>query len=212
MKNIFISTFILFIIACNNNDVIKTSTDSLVNTKDTLVTKPKTEREILIEELKKLKATLTTNDKEKIASLFEFPFPFAIYSNDENFEKDVKANNGDISKEIFIKYYKDVEESLWLREMNNFFKFIDDDNLITKDTLNTENIIKANPCYYSYEITINKSTVKILLTSNSNREFETTVSEDEIPENDSSICEHSLWWVFNFEGKKLHIEQISGAG
>ena len=48
--------------------------------------------------------------------------------------------------------------------------------------------------------------------TNSNKDFQSkNVSEDEIPENDSSICEHVLWWIFRFDGKKLHFEDISGA-
>ena len=46
----------------------------------------------------------------------------------------------------------------------------------------------------------------------SNKNYKSKIlSENNIPENSSDICEHDLWWIFKFDGKKLHLESISGA-
>jgi hypothetical protein len=62
-------------------------------------------------------------------------------------------------------------------------------------------------------LSVDKDHVKLTVGTNSNKDYKDgAISEDESMENDSSICEHLFWWVFRFDGKKLHVENVSGAG
>ncbi len=114
---------------------------------------------------------------------------------------------------MFISFYRDISECLQIDQINQLFKKLDVENLLNKDNLEHEAIIKTEPCYHFYGVKIENKLVTLTVGTNSNKDYKSkSVSEDEIPENDSSICEHILWWVFTFDGKQLHLKEISGAG
>ncbi len=72
--------------------------------------------------------------------------------------------------------------------------------------------IESEPDYYSYRIEVMKDSVTLSMNMNSNSNYKSKkTSEDDAPENSSEFCDHDFWWVFKFDGKKLHLENISGA-
>jgi hypothetical protein len=114
---------------------------------------------------------------------------------------------------MFISNFSKLSESLQIDHLDQLFKTISIDGLLQKDTLEHEVIIKTQPCYHFYAVNVDKDHVKLSIGTNSNNDYKGgAVSEDEDAENDSSICEHVFWWVLRFDGKKLHVESISGAG
>jgi hypothetical protein len=114
---------------------------------------------------------------------------------------------------MFIRFFPQISESLDVDGLNELFKNIKFDSLFHKDTLEHEVIIKTQPCYNYYNIGIEKEFVTLSIGMNSNKNYKSkTISKDEMPENSSEICEHVLWWLFRFDGKKLHFKGISGAG
>jgi hypothetical protein len=175
----------------------------------------KSERQILIEELKKLRQTIASNDKEKIADIFPFPLSdtaFSIYIDDSTYYQQFKANGNKTTKTMFLQYFKEISSSILIGEVNNLFQHIKVDSLLHKDTLEYDAYIKTEPCYYSYDIEVSKNSVTLRMDMNSNKNYKSKKnSEDDIPENSSEICEHNFWWIFKFDGKKLHLESISGA-
>ena len=214
-------TLILFIsfvllLSCNNADTIKVSSNVATPNQQSDTTKTKTERQILIEELIRLQAVLRSNDKEKIADLFSFPVSndiLAIYIDDSTFNTQLEKNGSKVTRAMFISHFQEISEGLQIDQINQLFRKIDVGRLLQKDTLEHEAIVKTNPCYHIYGVGVERDLVTLTVATNSNQDYKSkSVSKDELPENDSSICEHVLWWVFRFDGNKLHFKNISGAG
>jgi len=199
-------TVVLMLTACNNSGTIKTASDT-----DSTVS----ERPLLIKELKKLKEIIASNDKENIAGIFQFPLSdsaFGIYIYDSLYNEQLKENGNKTTKAMFLQHYKQIYPGIWLDQLNNLLQNIKIDSLLHKDTLQYDAYSKSEPCYYSYQIEVIKKDVTLTMNGKSNTDYKSKdTSEDDIPENSSEICEHSFWWVFSFDGKKLHFETISGA-
>lgn len=205
---LIIATALVLLVACNNNDA---STKKSVQ--PTTVTPA---RNILIAELKKLQRAVASNNKEKIADIFPFPLPeeaLSIYTDDTTYYNKLKLNGGTITRQMFLKYFKEVSENIWLDQMNNLFKCINLDSLVYKDILEKEAYIETEPCYYSYQAEIIEDSIILSLAMNSNKSYKSSKqnTEDDIPENASEICEHVIWWIFRFDGTKLHFKRITGA-
>jgi hypothetical protein len=207
MRQAFIFfTILTMFVACNNfhSAKIASDTDSTAS-----------ERNTLIKELKKLQKIIATNDKEKIVNIFQFPLSdtaFGIYIDDSLYNEQLKANGNKTTRTMFLQHYKDIYQNIWLDQVNNLFRDIKVDSLLNKDTLEYDDYIETQPCYYSYQIEVNKDSVTLRMDGKSNTDYKIKdSSEDDMPENSGEICEHSFWWVFTFDGKKLHFENISGA-
>ncbi|RYY42937.1 MAG: hypothetical protein EOO06_20435 [Chitinophagaceae bacterium] len=198
----------------HNTDTRRVTNDTTQQQSDSTTTK--SERQILIEELKRLQSVFASNDKEKIADLFSFPISnetVGIYIDDSTFNAQLDKNGNKVTRPMFIRFYPDISASLQIKQINQLFKKLDVDRLSHMDTLQHEAIIKSEPCYHYHALTTEKELVTLTIGTNSNEDYKSkTVSEDEIAENSSEFCEHVLWWVFRFDGKKLHFKNISGAG
>ena len=211
-----ILTVLLMLIACNNSDTKEGTNNKQVEEQLTDTTQIKSERQILIEELKGLQQTIASNDKEKIADIFQFPLSgtaFNIYIDDNAYNEQFKTNNNKTTKTMFLQYFKEISESILVDQVRNLFQYINIDSLLHKDTLEYYAYIKTEPCYYSYKLDLNNDivTLRMNMKSNTNYKSNKKLSEDDIPENSSENCEHDFWWVFKFDGKKLHLQNISGA-
>jgi hypothetical protein len=181
---------------------------------DTIASKP--ERQIIIGELKRLQAVFISNDKQKIADIFSFPITketLGIYFDNEKFNEQLQENGNKVTRNMFNNFFLDISESLQIDQINQLFKNLNVDKLEIKDNLEYNAIIKTEPCYHFYEVKIENRLVTLTVGKNANKDYKIkSASADEIPENDSSICEHVLWWVFTFDGKQLRFKEISGAG
>ncbi len=197
-QTLFILTIFVTLVACNNTDSAKSA------------------RHILIEELKKLQITVASNDKQDISDIFPFPLSdtaFSIYIDDTTYYEQLKANGNKTTKAMFLQYFKEISESILVDQVNNLFQYINVDSLLHKDTLEYDAYVNTNPCYYSYEIEVANDYVRLRMDMNSNKNYKgKNLSEDDVPKNSSEICEHAFWWVFKFDGKKLYLVNISGAG
>jgi hypothetical protein len=204
-------TIIVTIIACNSSDKTNVTSDTVAYQVDTA----KSTRHILIEELKKLRQIIVSNDKEKIAGLFTFPLSdtsFSIYVDDSTFNEQFKANGGKTTKQMFLNHFKQISESIWIDPLITLLNRIPLDSVMQKDRLERDGYNKKEPCYYSYKLEIIKDSIVLRMDMNSNRTYESKkTSEDDIPENSSEICEHSFWWNFYFDGRKLYFKSIGGA-
>jgi hypothetical protein len=211
-QTLIILTFILSLISCSNSDTTKATTDSLTKQK---VDTAKSSRQPLIDELKRIQQIIASNDKEATASVFSFPLSdtsFSVYIDDTTYYDEFKANGNQTTKAMFLHHFNEISESIWLNQIKELFSKVQPDSLQFKDILEHEAYIKAEPCFYSYKIEVIKDSVVLRMDMKSNEQFKSKKSNDEIPENSSEICEHSLWWNFKFDGQKLHFQSISGAG
>lgn len=176
----------------------------------------KTSRETIIEELKRLQSIFNSNDMEEIAGIFTFPISLDvlnIYIDNERFDEQVEKNDNRITRSMFSHFYRDISTSLQVQQMNLLFKNLFVDDLLHDDNIEHHAIIKTAPCYTSYGIKIEDDLVTLTIGSNSNIDYKgKTISAYEVPENDSSMCESVLWWVFSFDGKQLHFKEILAAG
>jgi len=211
-KTIFILTTFVILVSCNNSE--KTNTTNGKQAIDQIAETTKIQS--LIIELKNLQQTITSNDKEKIVGIFEFPISdesFGIYIDDQLFNEQLKSNGNKITRAMFLENFNSISESIWLDQLKNLFYNITIDSLAYKETLEYDAYINTEPCFYSYQIELDKDIITLRMNMNSNRSYQSKIlSEDGIPENSSEICEHNLWWIFKFDGRKLHLESISGAG
>jgi len=205
---------IIILCSCNNSSSTRDINDTTATGKSEPVA-PILDRPTLIGELKKLKEIISTKDKSKIATIFDFPIAdstASIYTEDESYIKEWRANGERTTRDMFNRYFQQVYEGLQMDEINTLFKQIQLDSLQMKDTLEDEIFIDSLPCYKSYSIEIDKEIVSLKIVGNSNPDFKSSnTKEDEVAENSSEMCEHAFWWNFKYDGKKLHLFQISGA-
>lgn len=212
-QTIFVLTVLITLVACNNTDTAKVKGKQTEQGIDSA--KNKLDRNVLIEELKKLHRIIASNNKEKIAGIFEFPIVDTIFSgyvDDSTYYDQFKANGDQTTKTMFLQHFKEISISMQFDQVKNLFKNINVDKLLYKDTLEEDTYIESEPCFYSYSIEVDRNMVVLRMDMKSNSNYKSKkTSEDDIPENSSEFCEHNFWWKFKFDGKKLHVVNISGA-
>jgi hypothetical protein len=213
-RTILVLTVLITLIACNNPDTAKVKARQTEQAVDS--TENKLDRIVLIEELKKLQRTIATNDKEKIAGIFEFPIVDTIFSgyvDDSSYYEQFKSNGDQTTKAMFLQHFKQISISMQFDQVNNLFRKINNvDKLLRRDTLQGDTYIKSEPCFYTYSIEVDRDIVALRMDMQSNSNYKSKkASEDDIPENSSEFCEHNFWWKLKFDGKKLHVVNISGA-
>ena len=214
--NLIILTLFTLFLSCNSTDTTKVSSDTTIIKQQGVTTAKKSKRQLLIEELKRLQEVFASKDKQKIADIFHFPLSdkiVGIYIDDSTFNVQSKQNGNKTTRAMFVRFFPQISESLQINELNHLFRNINVDSLLQEDTLEHEALIKTEPCFHFYSIRIEKDLVTLTVGTNSNEDYKSkTASEDKITENSSEFCEHMLWWVFTFDGKKLQFKEISGAG
>jgi hypothetical protein len=208
-------TISCLLFSCNPGETPNTKNVSSPRKIQASTVKGQTPRQMLIEQLKELQRTLSSNNKTAVADLFTFPTSsteLSIYPESKAFESKISSNHDKVTRALFLQYYDEASSSMWIDQVNNLFRFIDIDSLSDKDTLEHDTYLKSEPCFYSYQISVANNIVTLTMDMRSNRTYVSKHPvEDELPENSSEICEHSLWWVFEFDGAKLHFKEISGA-
>lgn len=213
LSTLAIITASVFVIlpACNNNDSSHISDDTTLAKPQVDTLKKGTERKVLIEQLQQLQAILASGNKEKIADIFTFPLAdttVGIFIDNDTFNEEWKKNGGKTTRTMFLRFFPHIAESLWLEEINNLFKYSKLENLLYKDTLRKEVLNKKNPCSRFYDTTIEGDRVTFSVGTDVNESYNSTSGQ----ENSSEYCEFVMWWVFRFDGKKLNLEKIHGAG
>ena len=144
----------LIILSCKNSSSTKETNDTAIAKKVEPVA-GKIDRPTLIAEIKRLKEVFSSKDREKIATLFDFPIydsTASIYVDDENYYKEWKENGDKTTREMFNRYFPQIYESLQIKDINFLFKDIQLDSLQIKDTLETDSYQKSQPCFKSYQI------------------------------------------------------------
>lgn len=213
---LFLFTGLILLLSCNSAGDYSKAAAASTSIEEGSTPVPQTERQVLIAQLKRLETIFASGDPEKIATVFTFPLPetaVGIYIEDSSFYAQLEKNGGSTSKAMFIQYFKPISESLQFEEVKTLFDRLHIDRLLQQDTLETEAVVATQPCTRFYGVTVEGKQVILKVGSNSNKAFKSKrLSEDEVPENSSEFCEQVLWWSFRFDGQKLHLDKIYGAG
>ena len=100
MRQIFILlTTIGLLFSCISSEKNNVSTET-----NTLIPSTKKNRQILIEELNRLKSVLASNDEKEIADIFSFPMSneeISIFIDNNSFNEQLEKNDNKITKTIF---------------------------------------------------------------------------------------------------------------
>lgn len=214
-QNIIFLTIIGLFFSCHQVVKNNPKLQSIVQTIDDKKISKKSERLKLIEELKQLQVIFASNDKDKIADLFSFPISnstMQIFIDDNLFYEQLEKNNGSITREMFSNYFSEISQSLQIDQINELFNNLQFEKLLSEDNIIYNERINSLPCYHYYGLNVENQNVIVTLGTDSNREFISKLVSEEILENDSTICEQVIWWVFTFDGNKLIFKKISGAG
>jgi len=202
--------------SCNTTEKHNTSTETTIVKEQVDNIAGKKDRQVLIGELERLQKVFSSNDKEKIADVFQFPLSgktVEIYTEDNTFNAQYEKNDNKLTRAMFFHFFPQVSESLQMDQLNQLFKKVNLNELLQRDLVENEAVVKTEPCYNFYRVKVEKDLVTLTLGIKSNSNYKSkSVTEGEMPENSSELCESVLWWVFQFDGTKLNFKNISGAG
>lgn len=195
------------------NETSKTTNTNAQKQTDSVQTK--SDRQFLVVELKKLQSVFATGNKERIADLFEFPVTtqtLSVYPDDSAFNSKLQQTGDRITREMFIQFYSEIANRLWIDETKAAIGGLSIDKLLQQDTLRYAAPNKNEPCFFFCEFSID-SQVTLIVGTDSNEDFVSKSTSEYVPaENSSEVCEHALSWIFRFDGKRLRLEQVVAAG
>jgi hypothetical protein len=215
MKQTFISVVVVLLLSCSNGDTTKISNDTAVKEK-TDTTAATILRQKLIEELQRLRTIFSSNDRQKIADVFPFPLPdttLRVYIDDSTYFEQLEKNGDKTTRAMFLHFFPQLYSSLQIDELNQLFKHISLTGLLQQNALEHEIRVTTEPCYKLYRVEVEQQSVILSIHSYSNENYISSSSpNDDMQENSSEYCESSFWWIFRFDGQKLHFVKIDAAG
>ncbi|HEV2353415.1 MAG TPA: hypothetical protein VGR89_04185 [Puia sp.] len=215
-------------------------------------------RPSLIAQLKGIHRLLATGDKHMIAQLFSYPVPDSvgnIYAEDTAFRTELARNGGNMTREMFLRYFDSISPALQFDQFNRAFELLNVDSLARRDTLETEDDTTNEPCTYFYRIRVDGDTLVSITygvssvnpdysaSAEKEREASATTkgqkegvqgairdssakagagmdaparsrdsaaraAEDSTARDElynEGACEHDIYWVYRFDGRKLHL-------
>lgn len=206
MKPLFLALFIAgFLISCNNAGTDKQA-DGADSTQNEEAPSP---RRALVDAVNELKATLQSNDKNRVAELFEFPIAdtiMGVYLDDSVFMKIYRSSGDRLTKPVFLKYYDTISRVTNLADIIELFEHIPVDSLLYKDEFEKVIVNKKEPCALVYGIMVEGESVTFRFGTIRN------INYDSPNEDETDGCEYSSMWMFRFDGKKLRYERTAVAG
>lgn len=210
---IFVLTLSGIFVSCSNTNGNKSFTDTSSIEAQSGFSNSASQRDLLIQELKKFKAAFASNNKEIITQLFSFPLSdtaFVIYADDSTYLNEFKKNGNKTTKTMFLKYFQQVYRSMQFDQINELFKRLDIDSLKEKDSLQNEVRSTNEPCYKFYHIYLEKDIVTFEFGTNTNENYVDDTIKTEDDEGSGDECEFASIWIFKFDGQKLYfVKQIT---
>ena len=171
---------------------------------------PAANRAALINLLQALQVRIASNDKQEIGKLFTFLVPdslISLYSTDSAFEAEW-TKDGVLSENVYNKWFSKASEEWQLGEFAKVFTSLDVKELLHKNKLHHDAMVKTEPCNKTYSIEIDQdSLVYISYGSNSNDKYKGKVNAEEVYK-----CEFQTFWTFVFDGTALRFVRQNGAG
>ncbi len=205
--------FIALSFACNQASGIKNTVPTPGVSDQNSTNSGKDPRDLLIESIRKLGTEVSSGDKTRILSIFQFPQPdsvFSIYLEDASFSKEETGAEDQLTSEIASRHYKDLYRSLQIDQFARLFTELKIDSLHQKQQLHGERKIKGKPCLHFYEINIDSNRVSFVYGTNSNPDYIPSPKEAESLIGDE--CESAIIWEFRWEGRRLIFISQTAAG
>jgi len=168
------------------------------------------QRDLIVAGLKQMALAFRDKDVNRIEKYFDFPLAdtsLSIYEINEDFDLARKANNGQISRDLFIKNFNDIYDYLQLGDFSDLFKAINLAELKNKNELTGEQHIKDEGCYSSYLVSIEGDTVTLRYGTNSDEKY-----REAHPDQEEVCGEAAFTWIFKLEGNKLRFVREMTAG
>ncbi|QNK62799.1 hypothetical protein H7F33_20065 [Pedobacter sp. PAMC26386] len=167
-------------------------------------------RALIIAELKQMQLAFRDKDVNKLENYFRFPLAdstLSLYEINEDFDLMRKANNGNISRDLFVKNFNDIYDYFQMGGFSDLFKAVDIAELKQKAELNSEHHVKDEGCYTFYRINIEGDIVNLQYGTNSDQEYRAAHPDEE------EVCGESAFnWVFKLEGNQLRFVREMTAG
>ena len=121
---------------------------------------PVSRRKALIAALKALRGRMLSGDKEQIAGIFTFPLAdsvFNIYVNDSVFQDEYAKHGNALTRQMFDTYFNEIGSGPG--DFVALFSFLNPDSLLTRDTIEHDDIVDTLPYYTNYSITIDRDSL-----------------------------------------------------
>jgi len=170
-------------------------------------------RSVLIGELKNLQAVIASNDKHQVGQLFPFPLAdslVSVVSDDPGYKMERKKHDGQITRDLFEKYFSKISVDWQLDEFNKLFQHVNLNDLLQKDTLEYKDIRQNEPCSKLYTIFILDSVVHLIYGTSANPNY---INKAKPKSDEQDVgCEYSTFWLFHFDGRKLIFRRQLAAG
>jgi hypothetical protein len=170
-------------------------------------------RSVLIGELKNLQAMIASDDKHQVGQLFSFPLADSLVSiviDDPGYKLERKKQHGQMTRDMFEKYFSKMSVDWQLDEFRKLFEHINLNDLQLKDTLEYKDIKQNEPCNKIYSIFIRDSVVHLIYGTSGNPDY---VNKTKPKGDEEDIgCEYSTFWLFHFDGRKLMFRRQLAAG
>jgi hypothetical protein len=170
---------------------------------------------LMIAALKNLRQTLASGSKEQVAAVFGLPAKesvFSVFIEDSSYLAAIEQEHGMLTVPVFVKYFNQLATNMQLQDFKTLLVQLPLDSLAFTTRLEKAHYQQNKPCYPVYRIEVKGREVTLTVEGHSNDRYVTTsANTDEVPENDSAICEHQKWWVFRLEGSRLVFVGQGGA-
>jgi hypothetical protein len=215
MKQTFFGLFLFILLVACNNHTHSEGNNKILKESDT-VNNSNENKTKLIEELLNLKLLLNSNNREKIASIFEFPKSnqsFKVVLANKDFNEKMEFQSNIVTAKNFVEFYDEISSNIWLKDITYLLNNLPLESLLHKDKIVIGQAQESKPCFSTYQIhKINDSiTLRVNVLPNKNFKI-SNHKTNVVDENPTDYCEHSYWWSFKFDGSKLHFSQINGVG
>lgn len=164
----------------------------------------------VVDAVNDLKSVLESKDKNSIANLFQYPLAdtvLPVYIDDSVFKKNYTSAGDKLTRSMFISYYDAISKDTYLDKITEIFKYLSVDSLQYNNTLHIEFTKAGEDCNQYYEIANNDGVVTLTYGLNGHQpDSKASAEEQEIG------CEFASFWIFRFEGGKLHFVRQASAG
>lgn len=164
----------------------------------------------MLSELDRMKLAFSGHDAAQVASFFDFPVSdtaMVFFDINPDFDAAYKANGSKVTKAMFSKHFRRIEEFHSMSEFNSLFKYLKPEGLLTSNVVEHEHRIKDDGCYYLYSIRRLGLTLILTYGTNTNSEY-TNPDPDQ-----GEVCgEFASSWFFEFRDGKLHFQKQMTAG
>jgi hypothetical protein len=124
-------------------------------------------------------------------------------------EKDLASVHIFLPKKIIQDNYFETKDVI--NSCKGFFEHLDINRLMTSDTISSKIVKKGSPCLENFAIIVAADSITFEYKMDENPDYKMTEKDivDELDQ--SSLCEHVIWYNFKVIQGKLKLTSLGGA-